>query len=44
MDRESGTMTNEQYGVVASVDELVRMRVPFRSGGLTPSSRVRTAH
>ncbi len=37
-------MTNEQYGVVASVDELVRMRVPFRSGGLTPSSRVRTAH
>lgn len=30
------------YGVVASLDELVRQRSPFRSVGITPTGRVRT--
>lgn len=33
---------DEQYGVVASLDELVRQRSAFRSVGIAPTGRVRT--
>lgn len=35
---------DESYGVVASLDELVRQRSPFRSVGIAPTGRVRTLH
>ena len=34
----------ENYGVVASLDELVRQRAPQRSVGMGPTGRVRTLH
>ena len=34
----------EGYGVVASVDELVRQRSPLRAVGIAPTGRVRTLH
>lgn len=33
---------DEQYGVIASLDELVRQRSPLRSVGIAPTGRVRT--
>lgn len=36
------TPRDERYGVVASLDELVRQRSPHRSVGISPTGRVRT--
>ena len=35
---------HENYGVVASLDELIRQRAPRRSVGMGPTGRVRTLH